>query len=331
MRRWRSDVLLVPGQLGNFFDDMTTKIVTMEDLKNKRIGLLLGGTSAEREVSLETGRANAEALRRRGYNVTEIDVDQTVCQRLIQAGIEVAYIALHGTGGEDGCIQGLLETMGIPYTGSGVQASAVAMDKVTTKRLYEMAGIPVAQWRYPATTEGALELGLPVVVKPRREGSSVGLTVVEQPGQIAAALELARDPMLERYVPGKELSVGVLGSGADAVCLGSVEIQAADGLYDYSAKYGRDDTRYLAPAPVPEDVARFIEQRSLQAHRLLECSGGTRTDFRWDTENDPVMLETNTIPGMTSHSLLPMVAELKGLSYDDLVERLLEGASLKAC
>ncbi len=305
--------------------------MTIEDLKNKRIGLLMGGTSAEREVSLDTGRANAEALRRRGYEVVEVDADQTLCQKLISEGVEVAYIALHGTGGEDGCVQGLLETMRIPYTGSGVQASAVAMDKVTTKRLYELAGIPVAAWRYPATPERVEEIGLPVVIKPRREGSSVGLTVVEEPGQIAAALELARDPMIERYIPGKELSVGVLGHGADAVCLGSVEIQAADGLYDYSAKYGRDDTRYLAPAPVPDAVARFIEERAVQAHRLLECHGGTRTDFRWDTENDPVMLETNTIPGMTSHSLLPMVAELKGLSYDDLVERLLEGAGLKAC
>ena len=305
--------------------------MTKDNLKSKRIGVLLGGTSAEREVSLETGKAIAEALRRRGYDVTEVDADHTLCRQLTEAGVEVAFIALHGPGGEDGCVQGMLEIMGIPYTGSGVQASAVAMDKATTKRLYELAGIPVAAWRYPATEAAVLEVGLPAVVKPRRDGSSVGLTVVEEPGQIAAALKLARDPMVERYIPGKELSVGVLGEGDNAICLGTVEIQAADGLYDYSAKYARDDTRYLAPAPVPAEIVRLIEEKSLEAHRLLECSGGTRTDFRWDTENDPVMLETNTIPGMTSHSLLPMVAELQGLSYDDLVERLLEGAALKAC
>lgn len=305
--------------------------MAIENLKNKRIGVLMGGYSEEREVSLDTGKAIADALGRRGYEVAQVDADRTLCQKLIEASVEVAFLALHGTGGEDGCVQGLLETMGIPYTGSGVQSSAVAMDKVTTKRLYELAGIPVAPWRYPATEESALELGLPVVVKPRREGSSVGLTVVEEPGQITDALELARDPMVERYVPGKELSVGVLGHGAAAICLGTVEIQAADGLYDYSAKYSREDTRYLAPAPVPEAITRFIEDRSLQAHRLLECSGGTRADFRWDTENDPVMLEINTIPGMTGHSLLPMVAELKGMDYDDLVERLLGEAALKGC
>ena len=305
--------------------------MTIKNLKEKSIGVLMGGTSAEREVSLDTGKAVVDSLRRRGYTVVEVDADQTLCHRLSHTNVDVAFVALHGTGGEDGCVQGLLETMGIPYTSSGVQASAVAMDKVTTKRLYEMAGIPVAPWRYPATEESVMELGLPAVIKPRREGSSVGLTVVEEPEQVAGALEIAKDPMVERYVPGKELSVGVLGHGAEAVCLGSVEIQAADGLYDFSAKYSREDTRYIAPAPVPESIVRFIEERSLQAHRLLECHGGTRTDFRWDTENDPVMLETNTIPGMTSHSLLPMVAELKGMSYDDLVERLLEGAVLKAC
>lgn len=305
--------------------------MTIDDLKDKRIGVLLGGTSSERQVSLDTGEAISEALRSRGYQVVEVDVDHTVCRRLLESDVEVAFIALHGPGGEDGCIQGLLEIMGIPYTGSGVQASAVAMDKVSTKRLYELAGIPVAPWRYPATDAAAEELGLPLVIKPRREGSSVGLTVVERTEQLADALARANDPMAERYVPGKELSAGVLGHGADARCLGTVEIRAAEGLYDYSAKYARDDTSYVAPAPLPETVVRQLERLSLRAHALLECSGGTRTDFRWDGEGDPVMLETNTIPGMTSHSLLPMVAKLQGMDYADLVEQLLLGAALKGC
>lgn len=301
----------------------------VENLNDRRIGVLMGGMSAEREVSLQTGQAITEALRRRGYQVTPVDADQTVCRQLLEAEIEVAFIALHGTFGEDGCIQGLLETLRIPYTGSGVMSSAVAMDKVMTKRLYELAGMPTPRWCYPATVEAVNELGLPVVIKPRREGSSVGLTVVRDVAQLADALARAKDPLGERFVAGRELSVGVLGEGHDAICLGTVEIKAADGLYDYDAKYTRDDTEYVAPAPVPAGIALRLEQLSLLAHRLLECSGGTRTDFLWDGAQELTVLETNTIPGMTSHSLLPKVAQLQGLDYDDLVERLLQGAALK--
>lgn len=301
-----------------------------DELKTKKIGVLLGGLSEEREVSLASGGAVLAALLRRGYRAEAIDVDAGVCARLQQEGVEVAFVVLHGTLGEDGCIQGLLETMRLPYTGSGVQASAMAMDKPLCKALFAAAGLATAPWSYPTDPAQAEALGLPVVVKPRREGSSVGLTVVREAAGLPGAIARAGDAMAERYVGGHELSVGVLGHGAGARVLGSVEIRPAEGLYDYAAKYDRDDTLYLVPAPLPAEVRRQIEHDALCAHRLLECRGATRTDFRWEGEGPAQILELNTIPGMTDHSLLPKVAAEAGLSYDDLVEQMLLGASLDA-
>jgi len=289
----------------------------------------MGGLSAEREVSLETGTAALEALLSRGHDAVAVDVGRDPCAQLREAGIEVAFIALHGTWGEDGCVQGLLECLHIPYTGSGVQASAVAMDKDLTKTLMARVGIPTPAWAYPADEAAVLKLGLPAVIKPLRDGSSVGLTIVQEEAQIPGALAAARDPMAEAYIPGQELSVGVLGHGDDAQVLGSVEIRAKGGHYDYEAKYLSDDTEYLAPAPVPAPVRDAMDRAALATHQLIGCHGATRTDFRWDGENEPQALEINTVPGMTSHSLLPMVAKLKGLDYSDLCEAMLADASLK--
>jgi len=300
-------------------------------LKGKRIGVLMGGLSAEREVSLQSGTAVDEALSARGYTTVRVDMGRQLCRQLLEAQVELAFIALHGTYGEDGCVQGLLETMGIPYTGSGVLASALGMDKVQSKRLIASAGIPTAEWCYPAKPEAIQALGFPAVVKPRGEGSSVGMTVVRTAEEIGAALERAGGPhraLVERYVAGREIAVAVLGHGPRARCLGSVEIRPAEGLYDYEAKYNRDDTEYLVPAPVPEDVQRRLAELAVQVHRLLGCSGATRTDFLWDGESDPKVLELNTIPGMTSHSLLPKIAAHVGMSYADLVEAMLEDAAL---
>jgi D-alanine-D-alanine ligase len=293
----------------------------------------MGGLSAEREVSLETGAAVAEALEGRGYDTVRLDVDRAICQRLAESKVELAFVALHGRYGEDGCIQGLLETLGTPYTGSGVLASSIAMDKVQSKRLFDAAGVPTSPWRFPATREAVLDLGLPAVIKPRGEGSSVGLSVVHDPSAVDQALAKAggaERALVERYVKGRELAVGVLGRGEAARCLGSVEIRPAGGLYDYEAKYQRDDTEYLAPAPIPEPVQDRIAELALVVHRLIGCSGATRTDFLWDGSNEPLVLEINTIPGMTSHSLLPMIAGLQGMSFSDLVEAMLIDASLKA-
>ena len=293
------------------------------------VGVLMGGLSAEREVSLQTGQAVFEALLQRGHDVVTVDWGTDPCRQLKEAGVETAFIALHGTWGEDGCVQGLLECLAIPYTGSGVQASAVAMDKILTKTLLRAAGLPTPAWRCPADEAGVRELGLPAVVKPMRDGSSVGLTIVRKETEITAALAGARDPMAEVYIPGRELSVGVLGHGDDATVLGSVEIRPRGGHYDYEAKYLSDETEYLVPAPVPAPVLEAIEAGALAAHRLLGCHGGTRTDYRWDGEGEAQILEINTIPGMTSHSLLPMVAGLRGMDYGDLCEALLAGACLK--
>lgn len=303
-----------------------------EELREKRIGVLLGGLSAEREVSLESGRAILDALLGRGYHALPVDVDEGICRRLMEAQIEVAFIALHGRWGEDGCIQGLLESLAIPYTGSGVLASALAMDKVTAKRLFDAAGIPTAPWAFPATVEALERLGLPCVVKPRGEGSSVGMTVVRAREEIAAALERAGAPrgaLCERYVKGRELSVAVIGRGPGASALGSVEIRPADGIYDYQAKYTRDDTEYLVPAPVPAAIGARIAELAVQVHCLLECSGATRTDFLWDGAGEPIVLELNTLPGMTGHSLLPKIAAHAGLSYAELVETIALDAGLK--
>ncbi len=299
------------------------------DLKEALIAVLMGGLSAEREVSLQSGQAMLEALNRKGYKALAIDIGEDLCHRLAASGAGVALIALHGTWGEDGCVQGLLETLRLPYSGSGVAASAMAMDKVITKRLMGWAGLPTAEWRYPATAAAVAELGLPVVVKPRREGSSVGLSVVRAEAEVAPALERAGDALVERYIPGREFAVGVLGEGPQARVLGSVEIRPAGGHYDYAAKYTRDDTQYLAPAPVPPEVEAQMARAALDLHRLLGCRGGTRADLRWDGAAAPQLLEINTIPGMTSHSLLPKVAALQGMSFDDLVEALLQGARLE--
>jgi D-alanine-D-alanine ligase len=310
-----------------------------EELRGKRIAVLMGGRCAEREVSLQSGGAVLEALRRRGYQAVGIDVGTDLGAVLAHERIEAAVIALHGRWGEDGCVQGLLEVAQIPYSDSGVLASAMAMDKVITKRLFELARIPTPAWRYPATRAAALELGLPVVVKPRREGSSVDLTVVREEAALEAAIAQAggsglggRSALVEKYVEGREFSAGVLGEADEARSLGTVEIRAAAGIYDYEAKYLRDDTVYVVPAPVPEKVRARLEELGLAVHRLLECSGATRTDLIWDGDgsHDPVVLEINTIPGMTAHSLLPKLAASAGMSFDDLVERLALEASLKA-
>jgi D-alanine-D-alanine ligase len=304
----------------------------VEVFKEKLVGVLMGGLSAEREISLQTGEAVSKALRDRGYETVCLDVDRQICSRLAQAKVEVAFIALHGRWGEDGCIQGLLESLGIPYTGSGVLASGLAMDKVQAKRLFDGAGLPTAAWRFPATSDTVRDLGLPLVVKPRAEGSTVGLSVIHDPSELETAIEKAggeKEAMAEQYVAGREIAVGVLGHGDAARCLGSVEIKPADGLYDYEAKYHRDDTEYLAPAPVPEAIQRRLAELTLAVHRLLGCGGATRTDFLWDEQDDPKVLELNTIPGMTSHSLLPMIAKLEGLTFEDLVETILLDAALK--
>jgi D-alanine-D-alanine ligase len=307
--------------------------MTPAELKERRIGVLMGGRSSEREISLQSGEAVLEALKARGYDAVGLDVGLDVCAQLSQREIEVAFIALHGRYGEDGCIQGLLESLEIPYTGAGVLASAMAMDKVVAKRLFEIQDIPTPPWALARSGEAAeaIALGFPLVVKPRAEGSSVGLKIVADEAALNAhLLQLGEETLVEAYITGREFSVAVIGEGKAARVLGNVEIRAAAGLYDYEAKYQRDDTEYLVPAPVSADISEAMGEFALKAHRLLQCTGATRSDFRYAGDGAPLLLEINTLPGLTSHSLLPKIAVHTGLSYEGLVEDIACQAAVKA-
>lgn len=311
--------------------------MTADELKQKKVVVLLGGKSAEREVSLNTGRGVAAALEARGYDVETVDVGDDVAERLAATRPAAAFVALHGRFGEDGCIQGLLEVLGIPYTGSGVLASALAMDKVAAKRLFVATGLPVPEYvAVPKDQAGALRaqdlpFGLPCVVKPAREGSSVGISLVQDEDAFAEAVALAAryagDVLVERYVKGRELSVTVL----DGTALGIIEIRPKRAFYDYAAKYDKGSgTEYVYPAPVSEDLGRRLLETAEAAHRVLGCSGTTRVDFLADADDQAFLIEVNTLPGLTETSLVPKVAAGQGIDYGALCEQLLLGASLKA-
>jgi len=308
-----------------------------------RIGVLMGGQSSEREVSLRTGTAVHRSLSRRGYDAVAIDVGPALSQDLRDQKVEIAFLALHGPGGEDGGMQGFLETLGIPYTGSGIRASAVGMHKVATKTILEAHGIPVAAGTVvlrgaKVSSAQALRkatLRWPVVVKPVSEGSTMGVTIVKKPSQWTAALALAhqydREAMVEAYIPGHEVTVAVLGQkdGAPLV-LPAVEIVAPGGFYDYSAKYEKGKTRYLCPAPLSAAVTKQIKALALRTYEALGCAGAARVDFRITPRGRPYVLEINTVPGMTETSLLPMAAAKAGIDYDELTERILESAIVRA-
>lgn len=304
------------------------------DMKSRRVGVLLGGLSAEREVSLESGAGVLNALRERGYDCVAIDwaPGTSLPVLLAEHRVEVVWNALHGTYGEDGAVQGLCSCMGIACTGSGILASALAMDKIASKRIFETTGVLTPPWQVLAASDEPEDAAaavlahwdLPLVVKPANEGSSVGVTIVRGRAELAPAIALARQhhgpTLVERYIAGAELCVGIL---ADAV-IGSLEIRPKQGFYDYAAKYQRDDTQYLIPPPLPEDAVASSEEVSLRAYHALGCSGYARVDVRVDESGIPYVLEVNTLPGMTSHSLLPKIAAHGGMDYAALCERVLE-------
>lgn len=306
--------------------------LTAHNFREKRVGVLMGGLSAERDISHQTGQAILHSLTKQGFRAVAIEVGTDLCETVRISPIDVAFIALHGRYGEDGCIQGLLESLKIPYTGSGVLASAIAMDKLFSKRFFEFAGLPTPPWCFPATEEAARRLKGPYVIKPRSEGSSVGVAIVHELGELSMKVSEPEQFLVESYISGRELSVAVMGKGSSAEALGTVEIRAASGFYDYEAKYIRDDTQYLVPAPISTEIQARVSDIALKAHRLLECSGVTRADFRWDesSNQEPLLLELNTLPGMTDHSLVPKIAAHAGISFDLLVERVLTEARLHA-
>jgi D-alanine-D-alanine ligase len=298
-----------------------------EEIRKRTVGVLMGGLSAERDVSLRTGAAILAALGRLGYRAVGIDAGPGLARDLERRKVGVAFLALHGRGGEDGTVQGLLACLGIPFTGSGVLASALAMDKKYSKWIFRTHRLPTPAFATAAagarSSWETLRLAPPVVVKPVREGSTIGLSVVRSRGGLAKALALAfrhdDEALVEAYVPGRDLTVGVLGDEALAV----VEMRPRGGLYDYRAKYTAGGTEYLCPAPLPARLAARVRRLSLAAHRALGCRGASRVDFRLDGGGRPFLLEVNTIPGMTETSLLPKSAAEAGIGFDALVERIL--------
>ena len=308
----------------------------MPSWKAKKVAVLYGGRSTEREVSLKSGKACADALASKGYDVTLVDVDLDLPERLRAAKIDVAFNALHGRWGEDGCVQGLLEAMAIPYTGSGVLASSLGMDKVIAKVMFASLGLAVIEYRvFPRARAGEITLAdlpfaMPCMVKPSGEGSSVGVHLVKDPAGLAAACRDAAtfkgDVIVERYVKGTEVNVAVL----DGKALGAIEIVPANEFYDYAAKYTAGTTRYFYPARIPDAHRDRVMAAAEIAHRGLGCAGVTRVDFIVAADGTPYILEINTLPGMTGTSLVPKIAAGLGIAFPDLCERILDGAALKA-
>ncbi len=300
------------------------------------VAVLMGGWSAEREVSLMSGRACHQALRHAGYKVTSIDVKRDVAAVLADLKPDVAFNALHGRWGEDGTVQGILETLEIPYTHSGVLASAVAMNKEKSKSVFRSAGLPVADSRLVdiETAASSHPMELPYVVKPVAEGSSVGVHIVPvgANGPVTTLLKQRKlygdKVMVERFVPGKELTCAVMGD----VALGVIEIVPRVGFYDYEAKYSPGASNHVLPAPVPYEIYRRVQQHALTAHACLGCRGVSRADFRYnDTpggENELILLEVNTQPGMTGTSLVPELAQHAGHTFEQLVSWMVEDASI---
>jgi D-alanine-D-alanine ligase len=305
-----------------------------------KVGVLFGGRSSEREVSIMSGTGVLAALRSRGVDAHPFDPGMQSLAELEAARFDRVFIALHGRGGEDGTIQGVLETLGVPYTGSGVQASAIAIDKQRTKQLWLQAGIPTPAHRIGhAATDWmrvVAELGDRLIVKPSREGSTIGITKVtsHDHNELALAFEAAAryddTVLIEQLIVGRELTCAVLGEGDSAAALPLIEIRAPDANYDYHSKYFSDDTRYLCPAPLDAEQSAQISALCVRAYRELGVRGWGRVDVMLGEDGAPFLLELNTSPGMTGHSLVPMAARAVGLSYEDLVLRILAAATLDA-
>jgi len=301
-----------------------------------RVGVLYGGHSAEREVSLMSGRGVHDALRSVGVDAHLFDTGRQSIVELAGAGFDRVFIALHGRYGEDGTIQGALEMLQLPYTGSGPMASSLAMDKIMTKRVWLQHGLPTpgfAVLASEADLPGTASLGWPLMLKPPHEGSTLGITRVEAADDLEKAYELAAgfdaEVLAEQFIRGREITVAVLGSGASARALPIVEIIAPGGNYDYEHKYISDATQYICPAELDAGLTDRVLRLAELAYRALGCEGWGRADFMLDEDGQPWLLELNTSPGMTSHSLVPMSAKAAGMSYAELCVAILSTASCK--
>jgi len=302
----------------------TTKITYM---KNRRIAVLMGGPSSEREISLKSGNCVLNALKEAQLNVTAFDVNRELPDRLIKNKIDLVFIALHGKPGEDGTIQGMLDILNIPYTGSGVLASALSMDKIASKRLFQIAEIPTPEFRIMSKDKPYIAnpfKNFPVVIKPSTEGSTIGVSIVKNENEFKKALETAfhydDNVICEKYIDGKEVTVGILGEEALPV----IEIIPKSGFYDFNAKYKKKFTDFVVPAELKKEKSVQIKQIAFNAHKILGCYGMSRVDMKLDSKLNSYVLEVNTIPGLTETSLLPKAAQAAGINFRKLCLRLLD-------
>jgi len=304
---------------------------TTTGLKRKAVGVLMGGMSEERDISIESGKAILRALSQKGYIALPVEAGPDLPWRLRRLKVEVVFNALHGKFGEDGAVQGMLEILRIPYTGSGVLSSAIGMDKVSSKKHFEHAGLPVPPWCVIRKGEGRprIPFGFPVVVKPSAEGSSIGVTILRTRTGLPAALKRAwaydNEAIVEKYIPGKEVTVGILEGRA----IGAMEVIPKGEYVSFTVKYTPGLEEFIIPAPLSKLLYLRVLALGERAFEALGCEGYSRVDLRVDPRGRPFVLEVNTLPGMTSLSYLPRIAGWRGISYEELVERILATARLK--
>ncbi len=309
------------------------------DLKKLKIGIILGGSSSEREVSLRSGDNVFQAIKRKGYNAVKIDLNKNIVENLKKEKIDIAYIILHGAPGEDGTIQGLLEILGIPYTGSGILGSAISLNKIVTKQLFVANNIPTP----PAVIlrdkftkiekEEVLKLGFPVMLKPASEGSSIGVKKIynleELEENIDDFLKKYRDGIIEKYIRGKDITVGVIEVNKQIKALPILELLPESDFYDYEAKYTKGKTKFILPAELNAEITEKVKELAVKAHKAVWCYGVSRVDMVVDQEGNIYVLEVNSIPGMTETSDLPAEAKTDGIEFDELVEIILQSAFIK--
>lgn len=307
------------------------KYEILKKFKGKKIGVLCGGTSGEREVSIRSGKMVFSALKKLGLDARLIIIENDFIGEILKIKMDIAFLILHGKPGEDGRVQGFLDLLGIPYTGSGVLASACGMNKFISKKLFIASGIPTPPYVFIYNYENIEEkieeikkLGFPVIVKPKDEGSSIGVEIIKEEKNLKEKLiekrKIYKDIFVEKYIKGKIVTTGVLGTGKEAFALPVLELRPIRReFYDYTAKYTKGETEFIIPAQLPEDVYKKLQEYSVMAHRVLECRGFSRVDGVVSEKNEIFILEVNTLPGMTELSDLPAEAKKAGLSYEDLV------------
>lgn len=314
------------------------KMRCMEELKNKKICVLMGGHSGERAVSLRSGQRVFDSLKSQGFNVISMDLEDDLISRLKRAGVEIVYLALHGKYGEDGVVQGLLDYAGIPYTGSKVLASALAMNKLAAKRIFDAVGIPTPRYLEIDRSAAILQeiekvkklFPFPLVLKPTSEGSSLGVHLIKQPSELdeilAKVVNEYEEVFVEEYIKGKEVTVGIIGRGQDLQALPILELVPKREFYDYEAKYTEGLTEFILPARLSKPLYQKTQAVALSAHKALGCYGVSRVDVIVSKDHIPYVHEVNSIPGMTERSDLPAEAAAAGISFDQLVVKILESA-----